>query len=69
MPSTALETRIARLESGDSDLAVHYTCNDCGATVLTEEAGLPGYPPATCTQGRPHSPNPAGPNVRVVWTD
>ena len=61
MPSTALETRIARLESGDSDLAVHYTCNDCGATVLTEEAGLPGYPP--------DSPIPAGPSTHVVWRD
>ena len=49
MPSTALETRIARLESGDSDLAVHYTCNDCGATVLTEETALT-HP------GRPHRP-------------
>ena len=56
MPS-ALESRVAALEVDDSSPEVFYACSACGSQVPGDEAGYA------------HSPIPAGPIVRVVWTD
>ena len=68
MPSN-LESRVAALEADDDSPDVFYACSACGYHVPGDEAGYAGGTLPPCTQGKPHSPIPAGPIVRVVWTD
>lgn len=55
---TALETRISRLETVDTELVLLRTCEHCGRVVRSAESYAWGDAVPPCTQGQPHSPIP-----------